>query len=106
MNHEKNGLYNTLNYYSLNITTMRRKLRNILPHGNGLPLDNIFHRSEDCKKMFKEAAFFSNNQLTLKYLFLAIIVKDSSYFRNILIDEKIDINKLKSQIRFSFYKNN
>ncbi len=106
LNSEKDRLYNTLNSFNLDIITLRRKLRDILPKGNGLPLDNIFHRSEDCKKVFAEAACFANNHLSIKYLFLAIILRNSSYFRTILIDQKIDINKLKSKVMFSYYKNN
>ncbi len=106
LDHEKDRLYNTLDSFNLNITALRRKLRNILPNGNGLPSDNVFHRSMDCKNMFAEAACLANNHLSIKYLFLAIIMRESSCFRNVLIDEKIDINKLKSKVMFSFYKNN
>ncbi len=104
--YEKESLYNTLNSFNLNIITIRRKLREMLPDGNGLSSDNIFHRSEDCKKMFAEADCFANNYLTTKHLFLAIIVRESSYSRNLLIADKIDIDQLKSKIMFSFYKNN
>ncbi|MET2984075.1 Clp protease N-terminal domain-containing protein [Aureibaculum conchae] len=106
LNFEKDSLYHMLTSFNLNIKTLRRKLRDILPNGNGLPSNNIFHRSEDCKNMFAEAICFANNHLSLKYLFLAIILKNSSYFRTMLIDKNVDINKLKSKIMFSFYKNN
>lgn len=106
LNYEKESLYNSLNSFNLDINTIRRKLREILPNGNGLPSNNIFHRSKDCKNMFAEADRFSNSYLTIKHLFRQIISMETSYFRNLLIADKIDIDQLKSEIMFSFYKNN
>jgi ATP-dependent Clp protease ATP-binding subunit ClpC len=104
--HEKKGLYNTLNIHGISTTTFRRKLREILPTGTGLPLDNVFHRSEDCKNMFAHAALFATKFLTINHLFLSIIEWETSYSRALLIAEKIDLEKLKSEIMFSFYRRN
>jgi len=104
--YEKDNLYTNLNSFNIDIIKTRRKLREMIPNGNGAPPDNIFHRSTDCKKMFVEADRFANNYLTVKHLFREILNWESSFFRNLLIVDKIDIDQLKSEIMFSFYKNN
>ena len=104
--YEKEKLYSTLQNYDLNITPMRRNLRKALPEGDGLPSDNIYHRSRDCKQLFISAAQLANNYLTINHLFLTIIGWETSRARTILIKEKVDIDKLKSDIMFSFYKKN
>lgn len=103
---EKEKLYKILYSYKLNPTTLRRTLREMLPNGNGLPSDNVFRRSRNYKQLFVEASGFSNNYLTIKHLFLAIANRESSHFHKLLIALKINIEELKSEIMFSFYKQN
>ncbi|MEX1014922.1 MAG: Clp protease N-terminal domain-containing protein [Candidatus Paceibacterota bacterium] len=103
---EKNKLYKTLENYAINIDFFRRSLRNILPLGTGLPVDNIFHRSTECKNLFNASIQFSNNYITINGLFLAIIGWNKSQTRNLLLKDNVDIEKLKTDILFSFYKNN
>ena len=106
LDYEKNKLYNTLKSLNIDINFMRRELREILPHGDGLPSDKIFHRSDECKKMFFDAESIANNFLTISHLFVQIINCESSYSSHLLISKQIDLANLKSEILFSFYKNN
>lgn len=104
--YEKEKLYNTLKSFNLNITTIRRKLREMLPKSNDTPTDNIFHRSEDCKRMFTNATCLATNFLTINHLFLTMIDWERSNVKHLLISEKVNIDQLKSDIMFSFYTKN
>lgn len=104
--YEKDKLYSKLVEYNINITTLRRKLRQLLPYGEGVPSDGIFHRSLECKHIFANSANFATNYITISHLFASIISIEQSYSRNLLINKKIDVEKLKADLLFSFYKNN
>jgi len=104
--YEKDKLYNTLKAFNIDTTLTRRKLRKLLPEGDALPSDNIFHRSENCKKMFSDAAFLANNELSINNLFLTIITWKHSYMRTLLMAEKVDLDKLKAELMFSVYRKN
>ena len=106
LNYEKEKLYTTLISFNININALRRNLREILPNGISLPSDGIMHRSEDCKKMFDEAACIGNNFLKINHLFITILGWETSFARKLLVSEKVDIEKLKSEILFSLYRNN
>jgi len=104
--YEKDKLYTNLVESQINIPSFRRKLRQLIPYGGGVPSDGIFHRSLECKQMFVHSSQFATNIITINHLFTSIIGIDNSYSRNLLIATKIDVEKLKSDLLFSFYKNN
>ena len=104
--YEKDKLYSKLIDYQINITSFRRKLRQLIPFGEGVPSDGIFHRSHECKQMFAASSQFATNYITINHLFTSIIGKEGSYSRNLLAAKKIDVEKLKTDLLFSFYKNN
>jgi|GEM_PF-2574627 len=104
--YEKDKLYTKLVVNQINITTFRRKLRQLIPFGEGVPSDGIFHRSLECKRMFAASSQFATNYITINHLFTAIIGIEGSYSRNLLAAKKIDVEKLKTDLLFSFYKNN
>ncbi len=103
---EKDKLYSQLVEYQINITTFRRKLRQLIPFGDGLPLNSVFHRSQDCKQMFSSSRQFATNYITINHLFISIIGIENSYSRNLLLAMKVDLEKIKTALLFSFYKNN
>jgi ATP-dependent Clp protease ATP-binding subunit ClpC len=105
-NYEKEKLYTTLITHQLNITSLRRHLRKAIPEGKGVPPDNIFHRSEECKQMFNSSSRLANNYIRINHLFISIIGLETSYTRDILIAENTDINKLKTDLLFSQYMKN
>jgi ATP-dependent Clp protease ATP-binding subunit ClpC len=104
--YEKELLYNTLNSLNINITLVRRKLRNSLPNGERLPANYVFHRSEECKKMFTNAAFLSNNIISINRLFLSILKMDNSQVRILLKSEKVDIERLETELLFTIIQKN
>lgn len=104
--YEKDKLFSKLVENRINITDFRRKLRLLLPFGEGVPSDGVYHRSPDCKQMFEASAQFAANYLTINHLFMSIIANENSYSRNLLLSKKIDLDKLKTDLLFSFYKNN
>ena len=103
---EKETLYAILISNNIEITTTRRKLRLMLPEGITQHVDSVLHRSEECKKMFNEAACIGNNFLKISHLFITILGWQTSIARNLFISENIDIERLKSEIMFSFYRKN
>jgi ATP-dependent Clp protease ATP-binding subunit ClpC len=103
---EKERLYNILKSNNIEITVFRRKLRLMLPPGNSVHVENILHRSEDCKKIFSIAACIGNNLIKVNHLFITILNSETSYARILLIRDRIDIEKLKTEIMFSAYRNN
>lgn len=105
-NYEREKLYGTLAAHNLDITSFRRRLRKALPNGNGLPSDNVFHRSEECKQMFTSSSQLANNYIKINHLFITIIGLDTSYSRSLLISDKKDIDKLKTDLLFSQYMKN
>lgn len=105
-NYEREKLYSTLAVHNLNITSLRRSLRKVLPNGNGLPSDNVFHRSDECKQMFSSSSQLANNYIRINHLFITIIGLETSYSRNLLISGKTDIDKLKTDLLFSQYMKN
>ncbi|NQT77647.1 MAG: hypothetical protein HQ565_08030 [Bacteroidetes bacterium] len=104
--YEKDKLYSKLVEYQVNITEFRRQLRQLIPFGNGLPSDKIFHRSQECKQIFLSSSQFATNYISINHLFTTIIGIESSYSRKLLLAQKVDIEKLKTDLLFSFYKNN
>jgi ATP-dependent Clp protease ATP-binding subunit ClpC len=104
--YEKDNLYSKLVQTQINITSFRRQLRQLIPFGEGMPTDGIFHRSHECKQMFAASAQFATNYITINHLFTSIIGIEDSYSRNLLVAKKIDVEKLKTDLLFSFYKNN
>ncbi|MGM0582680.1 MAG: Clp protease N-terminal domain-containing protein [Bacteroidota bacterium] len=106
LNIEKEKLYKILYSFKLDTLTLRRKLRDMIPKGDGKPKDMIFHRSSSCKKMFDDATSLANNYITIKHLFVAIINRESSYFHRLLTDLNVNIDGLRSEIMFSFYTQN
>lgn len=104
--YEKDKLYSKLVEYQINITTFRRKLRQFIPFGGGVPTDNVFHRSQECKKMFSSCSQFATSYITINHLFISIIGIENSYSRNLLLAKKVDLDKIKTVLLFSFYKNN
>ena len=104
--YEKDKLYTKLVVNQINITTFRRKLRQLIPYGEGVPSDGIFHRSLECKQMFASSSQFATNYITINHLFTSIIGIEDSYSRNLLVAKNIDVEKLKTDLLFSFYKNN
>ena len=104
--YEKDKLYSKLVQNQIDINSFRRKLRQLVPFGEGVPSDGIFHRSLECKQMFTSSSQFATNYITINHLFTSIIGIENSYSRNLLIAKKIDVEKLKTDLLFSFYKNN
>ena len=104
--YEKDKLYSRLVEYHINITNFRRKLRQLIPFGDGLPSDNVFHRSRECKQIFTSSAQIATNYLSVSHLFTTILGVESSYTRKLLISQNVDIGKLKTDVLFSFYKKN
>jgi hypothetical protein len=104
--YEKDRLYTKLVESQINIPSFRRKLRQLIPFGDGVPSDGIFHRSLECKQMFASSSQFATNYVTINHLFTSIIGIENSYSRYLLINKKIDVEKLKTDLLFSFYKNN
>lgn len=105
-NYEKQKLYSTLAGHNLDITSFRRSLRKALPNGDGLPPDNVFHRSEECKQVFNFSSQLANNYVRIHHLFITIVGLETSYSRNLLISDKTDIDKLKTDLLFSQYMKN
>ena len=103
---EKEKLYSELVANGISITGFRRQLRNIIPTGSGLPFDNVFHRSQECKQMFATSSQFATNYITINHIFTTIIGVETSFSRKILVSQKTDVGKLKTDLLFSFYKNN
>ncbi|SMO69438.1 hypothetical protein SAMN06265379_10564 [Saccharicrinis carchari] len=104
---EKEKLYKILYYNKLNPTTLRRSLRHMLPDGNGLPANGVYHRSKECKQLFVELSDYPNHYVTLKRLFLAIVnLKKASYFYQLLIRLNVNIEDIKLKIMFSVYNQN
>ena len=104
--YEKDKLYSKLVEYNINVTSFRRKLRQLIPFGEGVPTNNVFHRSQECKKMFASTSQFATNYITINHLFISIIGIENSYSRFFLLAMKIDLEKFKTDLLFSFYKNN
>jgi len=104
--YEKDKLYSKLVEYNINIISFRRKLRQLIPFGEGVPIDGILHRSLECKRMFVYSSQFATNYIIINHLFTSIIGIEDSYSRNLLVAKKIDVEKLKTDLLFSFYKNN
>lgn len=103
---EKESLYKVLFSFKLDSTSIRRKLRKMLPVGNGLPSDNVYHRSNSCKEVFNSASNYSSQIITIKYLFLSVLNNQVSYLSQLLVSEGIEIDKLKTELMFSEYKRN
>jgi hypothetical protein len=104
--YEKDKLYRMLSEFQISITVFRRKLRQLIPFGDGFPPDNVFHRSHECKRIFDHSAQFASNYITINHLFISIIGIEDSYSRNLLLAKKVDVESLKNDLLFSFYKNN
>ncbi|MEX2409841.1 MAG: Clp protease N-terminal domain-containing protein [Candidatus Paceibacterota bacterium] len=104
--YEKDKLYTILLKYNIRVTSFRRKLRQLIPFGEEVPTDNVFHRSQECKKMFSSSSQFAANYITINHLFISIIGIENSYSRNLLLAMKVDLEKIKTDLLFSFYKNN
>jgi ATP-dependent Clp protease ATP-binding subunit ClpC len=104
--YEKDKLYGKLVQNQINITSFRRSLRQLIPFGEGVPSDGNIHRSLECKQMFAASAQFATNYITINHLFTSIIRIENSCSRNLLIAKKTDIEKLKTDLLFSFYRNN
>jgi ATP-dependent Clp protease ATP-binding subunit ClpC len=104
--YEKDKLYSKLDENSIRVTSFRRKLRQLIPFGEGVSVDNIFHRSQECKKMFSSSSQFATSYITINHLFISIIGIENSYSRNLLLAMKVDLEKIKTDLLFSFYKNN
>ena len=104
--YEKDKLYSKLTEFQISITSFRRRLRKLIPFGEGLPSDNVFHRSQDCKRLFANSAQFASNYITINHLFISIIGIEDSNSRNLLTAKNIDVERLKNDLLFSFYKNN
>ncbi len=103
---EKDMLYSNLVNYGIDITLFRRQLRSSMSLGNGIPSNNVFHRSPECKQMFTNSSRFATRYITINHLFTTIIGMETAYSRNLLIDLRVDLEKLKNDLLFSFYKNN
>ena len=106
LNHERNKLRELLEAFGLDINALRRKLRKFIPDGEGLLSRDIFHRSEDCKKMFSEAGCLANRFLTVNHLFIAILRREKSFTTALLTNEGVDTEKFKAEIMSSFCRNN
>lgn len=104
--YEKDKLYSKLVQNQINITSLRRKLRQLIPFGERMSSDGIFHRSNECKQMFAASAQFATNFITINHLFTSIIGIENSHSRNLLIAKKINLDKLKTEIIISVYRNN
>jgi ATP-dependent Clp protease ATP-binding subunit ClpC len=104
--YEKDRLYTKLVEYNISVTSIRRNLRQLIPFGDGVPTDGNFHRSFECKQTFAASSQFATNFITINHLFASIIGIEDSYSRNLIIAKKINMEKLKTDLLFSFYKNN
>ncbi len=103
---EKEKLYRILDTNNIDISQFRRELRNLLPEDNNPPVNNSYHRSSECKKAFTEAESLANNFLTINQLFVTILNSQSSEAKKLLNKKGIDTDKLKTDVLFSFYRNN
>lgn len=103
---EKDKLYTQLVETQISITAFRRKLRQLIPFGDGVPSDGILHRSLECKRMFASSSQYATNSVTINHFFASIIGIEDSYSRILLAANKIDIEKLKTDLLFSYFKNN
>lgn len=104
--YEKDRLYRKMVENNIEITAFRRKLRQLIPFGDGLPSDNVFHRSRECKQMFTSSAKFATNYISINHLFTSIIGIESSNSMKLLQAHSVDLEKLKTSLLFSFYKKN
>lgn len=79
----------------LNMTQLRRRLRDRLGSGNYTHTKKVVHRSESCKKVFKHAykLAFSNEDVTCLHLLGAILKEPSGHIMHVLheADVKEDV---------------
>ncbi|MEN6454187.1 MAG: Clp protease N-terminal domain-containing protein [Prolixibacteraceae bacterium] len=106
LNYEKKKLRELLDAFGLDINALRIKLRRFVRDGKGVFSRDIFHRSEDCKKMFSEAECLANHFLTVNHLFITILRREKSSIRVLLTNEGVDTEKFKTEIMSSFCRNN
>ncbi len=103
---ESDNLFQLLISDNLNITALRRELRNILPQGQGAPYSGIFHRSIECKKMFLVADCIAGGYPTINHLFYSICASRNSYSHKMLAACRIDINNYINNILLPFSRIN
>lgn len=76
------------------ITSTRRELRKFCPKEGFRHIEEIVHRSQDCKQLFLEAASLSDLQtITLSSLYSAILKSPGEVIKSFFEKNKVDSNK-------------
>lgn len=95
---EKNSFYQILEGVNLNITQLRRTIREYLPLGSSIYSNNVIHRSEQCKSLFYPDVKYAISVLTSHYYFALAINDSSTLVHKIISGQRIDVNNLFSRL--------
>lgn len=84
---------------SVDMTQLRRSLRNNTPEGNHIHKEReVIHRSDECKKYFQRAEEIGGGDVNIFTLFLAIIEKPGKVIEKVFEQFKIEIKDLKNEL--------
>ena len=86
--------------FSLNVTTLRRTLRQALGTGDSNQKDEIIHRSEACKKIYQEAEVLAGtaNELSTLHVLASIFSNPRELLRKVLTNSNVVVEDLQARL--------
>lgn len=97
---EYSALREAFHPFSLNVTSLRRSLREALGTGNNKPTDGVIHRSEECKECFKNAESLAGSvtELTTLHLLASIVSDPGDKIGRVFKEAGVSVEDLKVRL--------
>jgi len=92
------ALEDTIKSVGLNMTDLRRGLRNKVSRGNFAPRENVIHRSNDCKGYFERAQELGKGHVNLLTFLIAILERPGEIIGTVLKEYNCSPEKFKEKI--------
>jgi len=88
---ECDAIKDVLKAFKLNSTRIKRKVREELGKGDYKHLEKVVHRSEDCKKLFKQADTLSSaaKEISCLSVFAAVLDNPGDIINSVIINEGV-----------------
>lgn len=97
---EYSALSEAFHPFNLNVTTLRRTLRQALGTGESKQKDEVIHRSDACKNIFQKAEILAGtaNELSTLHVLASGLSSPSELFRKVLTNSNVVVEDLLARL--------
>jgi ATP-dependent Clp protease ATP-binding subunit ClpC len=95
---ENSDLEASFRELELSSTVLRRRIRQLMGKGMYERIENIIHRSEECKKIFSDSENLAGSEISTLHLLATILEKPGPVIEDVLTDYGVNASELRDNV--------